>query len=491
MGIFRDESSKKQMKIKKTVEVNFLGIEKCSKLMLAGEYSSQEEILSVEPSKYLFFDNHSNGEDNDFEVFSTSTNSPTSESGSESFPAPLSVRSLPLMKSFHYSKFCGRRSSFHIPEGSSEFAFPSSVSEKRLKRRKQKNLRRSQKPYEFLTTGTPMLKYCRRKSPHWRHFEVDTDLEYLVWYSDTKSKRQTRIRLADIEDVVFGQVSPGFQKNPRSRLFHQSFSIKYKGKNYLDLICVTNRDCQMWYHSLKNVIKNIREGDKWRHMREINIPHKHEKSKNTIYPARDGKTWMKYLNDLHSSQDQIQELFKRSEELLESSGVLTMRKWLKKRIKQLDAWAEDAKTCEYLLLKQCDEIRVIRVEIKVLQFKVRCLLREKASKGTGLSNFIPFGSSFNTPESSITNSVVRRSSERAALNHLWWYKQMPQFKKSLVREMMVNDVIKEDLTEKTVTQVCSTFSVSTEEVKAIARYLDEKYKRSPMTKIITLERSAI
>lgn len=515
---------------------------------------------SKTPSKFYTFDYPISGRDNDSEKFSFSTNSQSSElrsiTDSSTLKEPLSVsaRSLPLMKNVRGPKSGGRRSSLNTPVRPMAFAFPSSLRERKeslergqsntrikksMKKRKPKKLRRSRKPYEFLTTGTPLLKYCRRKPPHWRHFEVDTDLEYLVWYSDTKPIKQTRISLADIDDVIFGQVSPGFQRTPRSRLFHQSFSIKYQGKNYLDLICVTYRDCQMWYHSLKNVIKNIRDGNKWLRMREIDIPNKPEKSKNAIYPARDGKTWEKYLTLLHRSQDNIRQLLKRSEELLESSGVLTMRKRLKKQIRQLDTWAEDAKTSEYLLLTQYDELRVIRVEIRVLQYKVACLLREKASKGTILSNIFHFGST-STPESSITNYIVplateprksrsgpmnhtthshrrvtsdplqmqplatdekmqtilpekrrRRRSERAALVPPRWYKRMPRYKKSLVREMMVNDVIKETLSDYTVSQMCFTFNVTREEVEAIARYLDEKYKISKIKKLITVERSGV
>jgi len=308
------------------------------------------------PSEFYTLDYPLSGRDNESEAFSFSPNSQTSEFRSITDPSTwgkeslsTSVRSLPLMENVDGSKPGVRRSSFDTPK---RFAFPSSVREQKsplklehinklprkpMKKSNPEKLRRSQKTYKFLTTGTPLLKYCRRNSPHWRHFEIDTDLECLVWYSDTKPIKQTRIRLADIEDVIFGQVSPRFQKNPRSRLFHQSFSIKYKGKNYLDLICVTHRDCQMWYHGLKNVIKNIRDGDKWLRLKKIDIPNKPEKSKNAIYPAGEGETWIKYVNHLHRAQDQIQELFKRSEELLESSSVLTMRKMLKKRIKQLDA----------------------------------------------------------------------------------------------------------------------------------------------------------
>jgi len=508
---------------------------------------------SKTPTKFYLYEYPNIGRDSDSAVFSFSTNSHKTwerRSNTDSSPkgraSSRSTRSLPLMKDVQYPKSGGLRTSFSSPIERITKKLPSSTRErnnnskpkrnsapqrKLLKKRQPKKLCRSQKPYEFLTTGTPLLKFCRRKPPHWRHFEVDTDLEYLIWYADKKSIKQTRIALIDVEDVLLGQVTPGFQKCPRSQLFHQSFSIKYKRKKYLDLICLTHRDCQMWYYSLRHVLKNIRDGNKWRRMRDIQIPQKHEKSKNAIYPARDGKTWTKYIEYLERSQYQIQRLLKQSEEILKFSGVLSMRKRLKKQLQQLDAWAEESESSEYLLMTQYDELRAIRVEIRVLQYKVAALLREKSSNGSRFSNIFQFGSS-KTPTDSCSNCSVplsmgpssstcsgpilktpsfqrrgshpgqmqvsptmakrgeRRRSERAALVPPKWYKRMPREKKSLVRQIMVNDIINETLTAETVTSVCSTFRVSRDEVEAIARYLDEKYKINKITNSMMVSRSA-
>jgi len=389
----------------------------------------------------------------------------------------------------------------------------SSYEERHLQDRRRK---RSRKPYEFLTTGTPLLKFCRRKPPHWRHFEVNSDLEYLIWYAVKKSSKQTRIALIDIEDVLLGQATPGFSKSPRSQLFHQSFSIKYKRNKYLDLVCLTHHDCQMWYYSLRRLLQNIRDGNKWRLMKDIQIPQQNEKSKNAIYPAGEGKTWLKYIEYLERSQYQIRELLKQSEELLNFSDVSSMRKRLKKQIKQLDRWAEDAETSEYLLMTQYDELRAIRVEIRVLQYKVAVLLKEKHSNGGHLLNIFGFGSFSSSAKSSFSNRVspllmeqhgfnssqpscntphsqrrgshgkIKARSGRRSLISPKWYRRMPREKKSLVRKIMVNDIINDTLSEETVTRVCSTFRVSRDEVEAIARYLDEKYKLNIIEKSVTV-----
>jgi len=271
---------------------------------------------------------------------------------------------------------------------------------KPLKKREPKILGRTREPYKFLTAGTPLLKSCRRTPPRWRHFEVDTDLDYLIWYADRNVKR---IALDDIEDILFGQVTPGFHKSPRSEVVHQSFSIKYKHNKYLDLICLTHSDCKMWYHSLRNLLKNIRNGCKWRRMRDIPTPHQLEKSNNAIFPTKDGKTWTKYCGYIERSRSQIRELLKRSKELWNLSCMTSMRKRLKKQMVWLDARAEDTETSDYLLMTQYDELRAVRVEIRVLQSKVAVMLRVKNSKRSYRSNIFQFDYSSNSRNISSSN----------------------------------------------------------------------------------------
>jgi len=492
-------------------------------------------------TKFYLYEYPNRGIDNDSEVFNNSHSQTTleksSNNDSSSKTRAASSRSTrsPLMKDLSDPESGGRQSSFNSsPIWGITRKLPNSIRERNNTSKLQhkssperKSLKRTRKPYEFLTTGTPLLKFCSRKPPHWRHFEVNTDLEYLIWYADKKSIKQTRIALIDIEDVLLGQVTPGFSKCPRSQLFHQSFSIKYKRKKYLDLICLTHRDCQMWYYSLRHLLQNIRDGDKWRWINDIQIPRQNEKSKNAIYPAREGKTWVKYIEYLERSQYQIRELLKQSEELLNFSDVSFMRKRLKEQIKQVDRWAEDAETSEYLLMTQYDELRAIRVEIRVLQYKVAALLKEKTSKGGHLFNIFRFGSFSSSAKSSFSNKAIPLSkgqhsfnssqptystphsqgrgsrgkiealstvpmrwesirSERRSLISPKWYRRMPREKKSLVRKIMVNDIINGTLSEETVTRVCSIFRVSRDEVEAMAKYLDEKYTLKNITKSRTV-----
>merc|ERR1719410_1023569 len=78
-----------------------------------------------------------------------------------------------------------------------------------------------------------------------------------------------------------------------------------------------------------------------------------------------------------------------------------MRKRLKKQMVLLDALAEDTKTSDYLMMTQYDELRAVRVEIRVLQYKVAAILREKNSKRS--SNIFQFGYFSNSRNSSSSN----------------------------------------------------------------------------------------
>jgi len=250
---------------------------------------------------------------------------------------------------------------------------------KRSKRPRDKH--RGVDPYRFLTTGTPLQKYCRRKDPHYRHFEVNQELEYLQWYSPSKSTKKTRIPLDSIVDILTGQNSPGFRKNPRPRLKHQSFSISYSGgKKYLDLICMNKRDHFLWVTSLKNLLKNISEGQRWAKMDRIHVRESQAKSKNAVYMHTDssdvGTTWKKYKEDLTKAGEQLADLSKRSEPLDRD---------LRRRLKDLGAkvnkWSQESDENQYLLQKQTDALRRHRMIIRVLEHKVDCLLKEQKAKG--------------------------------------------------------------------------------------------------------------
>jgi len=62
----------------------------------------------------------------------------------------------------------------------------------------------------------------------------------------------------------------------------------------------------------------------------MKIPYKQNKSKNPIFTARNGKTWLRYIKDFEKAQCKIGELLKKSAELKNFSGTLSMRKQLKK-----------------------------------------------------------------------------------------------------------------------------------------------------------------
>jgi len=272
----------------------------------------------------------------------------------------------------------------------------------------------------------------------------------------------------------------------------------------------------MWYYSLKQVVKNIREGCKWRRMRDVQIPHKHERSKNAIYPAGDGEKWIKYVKYLHQLQYQIRELIKQSEDLSNFSCTLSMRKRLREQNEHLNFLIQDAETTEYLLRTQYDELRTMRVEIRVLQYKVAVLLREKGSRGSGVfSKIFQLSSSPITPSNSsgkytVSSSRGQQSSHYSRATHdaalsqgrgscqqqrqavsavgmirerrrksrtripPKWDKILAREKNNLVPKLMVCDIVSETLSSEKVSRVSSNFGVSRDDVEAISRYLDTK-----------------
>merc|ERR1719228_2371419 len=82
-----------------------------------------------------------------------------------------------------------------------------------------------------------------------------------------------------------------------------------------------------------------------------------------------------------------------SEMLVKFLSVFPMRKRLKVLIEKLDKWAGEIETKEWIMLTQYDELRMIRVEIRVLQIKVdvlrNVLVQEQSNnKRCIMSNFL-------------------------------------------------------------------------------------------------------
>jgi len=498
------------------------------------------ETLSTTPNNettktQFYLSDYPNGnQDYNSDVYTISDSQTSDRSATES-GLPKSAQSLPIIdKNDVPSPSSASRGSYFFPgtlkDRSSKRWYDGLVRSSGHKRRGHKKLtgyRKSYDSYEFLTTGTPLLKYRRWKDPHWRHFEVDSNLDNFIWYSDGKSTKKSRIALTDINEVLTGQQSPEFKRRPRKELEHQSFSIKYKATKYLDLICINQKDFQMWVNSLKQLILNIQAGNKYAPSRPIEIRQKQERSKEPIYPKKDGSNWHKYVDNLERSQVQIRRLLNRSEKLTKFLTVHPMRRRLKRLLRKLEKWADDAETSEWLMLSQFDELRMIRVEIRVLWIKVEVLmdaLAQESNRGM-ISSFL-HGSSggtegsvlfADTPESihslpmeqyGPTRPVFlkphrrgvsdprlaqaipdrkhkigrhhgrrRRNSRPEVLVSPDWYRCLTKHQKTEIRQIMVDDIVSKSkkLSAKTVKLVCSIYSVSEVEVKALARYLDDKY----------------
>jgi len=507
------------------------------------------ETLSTTPNNettktahQFYLSDYPNGnQDYNSDVYTISDSQTSDRSVTES-GLPKSAQSLPIIvkKDVPNPSFAGRRSCFFpgtLKDRSSKLWYHGLVRSSGHKRRGHKKLTGYRKPYdsyEFLTTGTPLLKYRRWKDPHWRHFEVDTNLDNFIWYSDGKSVKKSRIALTDINEVLVGQQSPEFKRRPRKELEHQSFSIKYKATKYLDLICINQKDFTMWVNSLKQLIHNIQAGNKYEKFLPIEIRQKQERSKEPIYPKKDGANWHKYVDNLERSQVQIRRLLNMSEKISKFLTVHPMIKRLRRLLRKLEKWADDAETSEWLMLSQFDELRMIRVEIRVLQIKVEVLMDALAqeNKRSMISSLLHGSSggtlgsvlfadtpgsihSVPTEQYGSTRSIFvkphrrgvsdprlaqappyrkhkvgrhqgrrRRNSRPEVLVSPEWYRCLPKQKKTEIRQIMVDDIVSKSkkLSAKTVNLVCHTYAVSEVEVKALARYLDDKYSDEALIK---------
>jgi len=224
-----------------------------------------------------------------------------------------------------------------------------------------------------------------------------------------------------------------------------------------------------------------------------------------------------------------------SEKISRFLTVEPMIRRLRRLLRKLEKWADDAETSEWLMLSQFDELRMIRVEIRVLQIKVEVLvdlLVQEQSKRSMISSFLlgsSGGTSGSTPFTDTPGSVHsvptdhygstrtvflkphrrgvsdprlaqsipyrkhkigrhqgrrRRNSRPEVLISPEWYRCLPKQKKTECRQIMVDDIVSKSskLSTKTVNRVCSTYAVSEVEVKALARYLDHKYSNEEIIK---------
>ncbi|XP_059623288.1 PH, RCC1 and FYVE domains-containing protein 1 [Cornus florida] len=103
-----------------------------------------------------------------------------------------------------------------------------------------------------LKKGAHLLKYGRRGKPKFCPFRLSTDEKFLIWYSGQDEKQ---LRLSLVTQIIRGQKTVNFQRQPQPERESQSFSLVYKnGERSLDLICKDKAEADSWFVGLRAVI---------------------------------------------------------------------------------------------------------------------------------------------------------------------------------------------------------------------------------------------
>eukprot|EP01084_Bolivina_argentea_P083482 151135_1 len=106
----------------------------------------------------------------------------------------------------------------------------------------------------FMKKGSSMLKYGKRGYPHFRHFELSHDGQYLMWYTSSKKLDKSRINLHDVTCIQKGQLTANFKKHLQPRLAPCSFSLIYQGEKTLDVITKSKNHYLLWTAGLEKII---------------------------------------------------------------------------------------------------------------------------------------------------------------------------------------------------------------------------------------------
>ena len=94
-----------------------------------------------------------------------------------------------------------------------------------------------------LTMGSTLLKAGRSGRPHYRRFELSTDLTRICWESPRKGGDGACVYIKNIKKLVRGQETPVFKATPVPGYEAFSFSVLYNlpGKEYCILVIGRDR----------------------------------------------------------------------------------------------------------------------------------------------------------------------------------------------------------------------------------------------------------
>ncbi|ETO14916.1 zinc ion binding protein [Reticulomyxa filosa] len=125
-----------------------------------------------------------------------------------------------------------------------------------------------------LHRGSALLKYPHgRGFPHFKYVELSQDNTWMQWYSRKKKPESTRIRIADMKDVLKGQETQVFRKFHQTALEKASFSVVF-GRDYrsLDLVCKSTDECDLWVCGLRRLCDLHRQGKDLTQLRQLVVP---------------------------------------------------------------------------------------------------------------------------------------------------------------------------------------------------------------------------
>lgn len=120
--------------------------------------------------------------------------------------------------------------------------------------------------------GTALLKYGRRGYPHFRQFQISADCSCLEWFSRRKKRKNTKILIADIKDVLAGQKTDIFRRVEWPALKPASFSVVYGIKRKtLDVVAKSIDECRLWIEGLQALSKLARAGTYMAGLKEVGV----------------------------------------------------------------------------------------------------------------------------------------------------------------------------------------------------------------------------
>merc|ERR1719316_1568858 len=116
----------------------------------------------------------------------------------------------------------------------------------------------AQKAIERMRRGSNLLKHTKYGLPHLRQFQLSEDWQRLLWYTSSKSKEESMVRLHEVGSLAIGQTTPTFLSYRLPMLEHLSFSLVCVDGTTLDITCKDHFEFDLWVTGLKALVTHHR-----------------------------------------------------------------------------------------------------------------------------------------------------------------------------------------------------------------------------------------